>query len=144
MFCWVVRRRNRPDCAAHGVILPKLKEPRAIARAIFDSPLKLLRLAEDREQDLQYKLAWCAYDIWIPVFDFAVAINSRGWAVGLEFGDGCYCNRAFLWDGQSEPRYLARDASSSQASDNNNNGTIIGFVTWNSPVHEFVIWQGRD
>ena len=60
--------------------MPKLKEPRAIARAIFDSPLKLLRLAEGREQDLQYKLAWCADDIWVPI-DFAVAINSlRDWA----------------------------------------------------------------
>jgi len=74
----------------------------------------------------------------------AVAINSRGWAVGVQLGNGDGRDAAFFWDGKSPaPIYLAPDAYSSGASSINDHGEIVGnIVRWDG-TREMVIWRVR-
>lgn len=54
----------------------------AIARGLFDSPVQLLRLAQQRADDLALSLGMYDDAVWIRLFDFAIAINSlRDWVV---------------------------------------------------------------
>lgn len=57
---------------------------RQIARALFDSPVALLHLAESRADELRLQLGYSSDDAWIAVFDFVMAINAlRDWTKAL-------------------------------------------------------------
>jgi uncharacterized membrane protein len=74
----------------------------------------------------------------------AVAVNSRGWAVGVQFGTGDGRDAAFFWDGLSAaPLYLAPDAFSSRASSINDRGDIVGNIQRWDGTRQMVIWRVR-
>jgi uncharacterized membrane protein len=71
----------------------------------------------------------------------AWALNARGWAAGVRFGEG---NAAFFWDGVSRSLlFLAPQAVSSEATDINDRGEIVGAIGTPAGVQQMVIWRVR-
>lgn len=69
----------------------------------------------------------------------AWAVNARGWTAGVRF-DG---DDAFFWDGtESAPVLLAPDAMTSDATDINDRGEIVGTIT-SGALRPLVIWRVR-
>ena len=69
----------------------------------------------------------------------ARAINARGWTAGVRF-DG---DDAIFWDGSANvPVLLAPDAATSEATDINDRGEIVGTVT-SGFQRQLVIWRIR-
>lgn len=50
--------------------------PPEIAPGLFDNPVALLWLAQERGESLQMALHFCDAHLWIPLFDFAMAVNA--------------------------------------------------------------------